>query len=216
MAQNPQQQTLAVAQTLTNLPLPTLIPTWTLSPTWTGIPTVTFTSSPSPSATQAPTATKTPRPPNLIGPVVGLYAPDFSLTDAVSGKQVALSQFEGLPVLIFFWASWCIHCSDEIGSVETISKVNKPAGLVTLTVNAAENLATVTLFRTDHNLTAPILLDPDSVFKNAYNVNLDTIPLHFFVDSSGRIKSIRMGELTQAEMQTQVDAILPGVPTPTP
>lgn len=213
---NPQQLTLAVAQTLTNLPLPTLIPTWTLSPTWTGVPTATFTSSPTPSPTQAPTATKTPRPPGQIGPAVGLYAPDFNLADAVSGKQVALSQFEGLPVLIFFWATWCIHCSDEVGSVETISQVNKPAGLVTLTVNAAEDPATVTLFRTDHHLTVPILLDPDSVFKNAYNINLDTIPLHFFVDSSGRIKSIRMGELTQAEMQNQVDAILPGGSTPTP
>ena len=210
------QQTLVVAQTLTSLPLPTLIPTWTLSPTWTGVPTATFTSSPSPSPTQVPTATKTPRPTSQVGPLAGLFAPDFTLTELASGKQVTLSLYDGQPVLIYFWATWCNNCNIEMGSIESISQANKAAGLVTLTVNAAEDLSTVTLYRSNHNLTVPILLDPDSVFKNAYNVNLDTIPVHFFIDTSGRIKSIRMGQMTQAELQGQVDAILPLSPTPTP
>jgi peroxiredoxin len=210
------QQTLVVAQTLTSLPLPTLIPTWTPIPTWTGVPTATFTPSPTPSPTQVPTATKTPRPPSQVGPVAGLYAPDFTLTELASGNQVTLSQYDGQPVLIYFWATWCNNCSIEMGSIESISQANKGAGLVVLTVNAAEVPAIVTKYRTDNNLTVPILLDPDSVFKNAYNVNLNTIPIHFFIDSSDRIKSIRMGQMTQAELQGQVDAILPQGPTPTP
>ncbi len=214
--QNPQQQTLAVAQTLTNLPLPTLIPTWTLSPTWTGEPTATFTSSPTPSPTPEPTATKTPRPPNQVGPTAGLYAPDFSLTDQASGKQVTLSQYDGQPLLIFFWATWCIHCDNEMSVIESIFQANKAAGLVVLTVNAAEDPVTVAQYRQDNSLTFPILLDPGSVFKIAYNVNLDSIPLHYFINSSGMIKTVRMGELTQAEIQTQVDAILPQHPTATP
>jgi peroxiredoxin len=210
------QQTLAVAQILTNMPLPTLIPTWTLSPTRIGKPTVTFTYTPIPSPTLVPTATKTPRPPSQVGPAVGLYAPDFSLTDLASGKLMTLSQYDGQPVFIFFWAAWCIHCNDEIDSIEAISQANKAAGLVTLTVNAADDLATVTLYRSNHKLTIPILLDPDAIFKNAYAINLDTIPLHYFIDSGGMIKSIRMGEMTQAEIQIQVDGILQPIPTSTP
>jgi Peroxiredoxin len=148
--------------------------------------------------------------------LAGLFAPDFTLTELASGKQVTLSLYDGQPVLIYFWATWCNNCNIEMGSIESISQANKAAGLVTLTVNAAEDLSTVTLYRSNHNLTVPILLDPDSVFKNAYNVNLDTIPVHFFIDTSGRIKSIRMGQMTQAELQGQVDAILPLSPTPTP
>ena len=119
-------------------------------------------------------------------------------------------------MLIYFWATWCNNCNIEMGSIESISQANKAAGLVTLTVNAAEDLATVTLYRSNHNLTVPILLDLDSVFKNAYSVNLDAIPIHFFIETSGKIKSIRMGQMTQAELQGQVDAILPLGPTPTP
>jgi peroxiredoxin len=210
------QQTLVIAQTLTNLPLPTLIPTWTPSPSSTGLPTSTFTSSPTAPPTQEFTPTRTPIPADQIGPVVGLFAPDFNLTELASGKQVTLAQYVGQPVFIFFWATWCLHCNNEMGSIETISQTNKAAGLVVLTVNAADDLATVTLYRANHNLTIPILLDPNSIFKNAYNISLDFIPLHFFIDSNGKIRSIFKGELTLAELQSSLGTILQPLPTSTP
>ena len=210
------QQTLVIAQTLTNLPLPTLIPTWTPSPSSTGLPTFTFTSSPTAPPTREFTPPRTPIPTNQIGPVVGLFAPDFNLTELASGKQVTLAQYVGQPVFIFFWATWCLHCNNEMGSIETISQTNKAAGLVVLTVNAADDLATVTLYRTNHNLTVPILLDPNSIFKNAYNISLDSIPLHFFIDSNGKIRSIFKGELTLAELQSYLSTILQPLPTSTP
>jgi hypothetical protein len=103
-----------------------------------------------------------------------------------------------------------------MGSIEKISQTNKDAGLAVLTVDAADDIATLNLYRTNHKLTVPILLDPNSIFKSAYHINLDTIPLHFFLDSIGRIMSIRMGGMTLAELQIQVDAILQRLPTPTP
>jgi peroxiredoxin len=138
------------------------------------------------------------------------------LTELASGKQVTLSQFYGQPVLILYWAAWCLNCNDEMGSIEKISQTNKDAGLAVLTVDATDDIATLNLYRTNHKLTVPILLDPNSIFKSAYHINLDTIPLHFFLDSIGRIMSIRMGGMTLAELQIQVDAILQRLPTSTP
>jgi peroxiredoxin len=212
----PLQETLAVAQTLTNLPLPTLISTWTPSVTNTGLPTATFTITPTFTPTVVLSPTRTPPPSNLVGPVAGLFAPDFSLTDLASGRQVTLSQYNGQPVFIFYWATWCLNCNEEMGSIEAISQTNKDAGLVVLTVNAEEDIATLNLYRTNHNLTVPILLDPDSIFKSAYTIDLKTIPLHFFIDSIGRIMSIRMGGMTLAELQIQVNGILQRLPTSTP
>ena len=40
-------------------------------------------------------------------------APDFSLK-ALDGKQIALSDFKGKPVLIIFWATWCSACKEDI------------------------------------------------------------------------------------------------------
>jgi peroxiredoxin len=208
------QETFAVAQTLTSLPLPTLIPTWTASPTRTVLPTATFTKVPTLTPTLIYTLTKTPRPSSLIGPAVGLYAPDFNLISLTTGQQVTLSQFDGQPVLLFFWASVCSQCNNEIGSIETISQTYKDAGLVVLTINTAEDPATVTIFQNAHLLTIPILLDPDSAVQSAYHV--DAIPRHFFVNSSGRIASIGWGEMTLNELKVQVDAIMRRYPTSTP
>ena len=208
------QQTIAVAQTLTSLPLPTLIPTWTASPTRTPLPTATFTSTPTLTPTLQYTLTKTPRPPSLIGSVVGLFAPDFSLTDVATGQRVTLSQFDGQPVLLFFWSTVCSQCNNEIGSIETISQTYKDAGLVVLTINAAEDPASVAIFRSAHQLTFPILLDPGSIAQSAYQVN--AIPRHFFVSSRGRIVFIGRGEMTLDELRIQVDEIMRPYPTATP
>jgi peroxiredoxin len=210
------QETLVVAQTLTSLPLPTLIPTWTSSPTVTALPTSTFTRTPTLTPTLFYTLTKTPRPSSLIGPVVGLYAPDFTLTDLATGQRVSLSQFDGQPVMLFFWATWCTPCNNEMGSVETISQTYKNSGLVVLTINTAESIATVTVYRTAHKLTFPILLDSNSVVQTAYIITAYNMPMHFFINSSGRIASIAKGEMTLDEIKIQADAIIKGVPTTTP
>ena len=81
-----------------------------------------------------------------------------------------------------------------MGNIEAVFQANKDTGLVVLTVDAGDALATVTLYNTNHELTVPVLLDPNSVFKTAYNIDINTIPLHFFIDSSGKIKAIVKGK----------------------
>ena len=145
---------------------------------------------------------------------MGLYAPNFNLIDQVTGQQVTLSQFDGQPVLLFFWSTGCPLCVNEIDFIETITQTYEDAGLVVLTINADEDPAIVSVFRSAHLMTFPILLDPDSVVQSAYNV--DAIPGHFFINSSGRITSVGLGEMTLDELKVQVDAIMHRYPTSTP
>ena len=42
-----------------------------------------------------------------VAPKVGYKAPDFKLLD-VQGNTVTLSQYLGKPVVVNFWATWCI------------------------------------------------------------------------------------------------------------
>lgn len=204
--ENGLQETLAVAQTLTSLPLPTMIPTWTASPTVTFIPSST--------PTQQYTLTRTPPPPDLVAPLEGFYVPDFSLTASATGQQVTLSQYSEKPVLLFFWATWCPNCVNAMDSIETITQTYKDTGLVVLTIDVAEDPATVSTFLTTHPLTFPILLDPDSSIQNLYFV--DAIPAYFFINSSGMITFIGRSEMTLDEITAQVDAIMGNVPTSTP
>ena len=58
-------------------------------------------------------------------------APDFKLLD-IQGKEVSLSQFRGLPVILDFWATWCPPCRMSIPELVKIQEKYKDKGLVIL------------------------------------------------------------------------------------
>jgi peroxiredoxin len=211
---NFQQQTLEVAQTMASMPLPTLSPTWTSSPTGTALPTATFSATPTLTPTPRNTLTRTPPPSGLVGPIAGLFAPDFNLTDQVTGQKVMFNQFDGQPALIFFFSTSCTMCSKEIPAVESIYQTYKGHGLVLLAIDSGDSAATVEAYRSANQLTFPILLDPVSTALSTYQV--DTLPRHFFVNTDGRITYVGMGEMTPDELNTQVGVILQQPPTATP
>lgn len=49
---------------------------------------------------------------NLLG-LTGQPAPPLKITPYLGPKPVALSQLSGSPVLLFFWAHWCVDCKAE-------------------------------------------------------------------------------------------------------
>jgi cytochrome c biogenesis protein CcmG, thiol:disulfide interchange protein DsbE len=209
-----QQQTQEMAQTLENMPFATLNPTWTGSPTRTLLPSATFTRTPTFTPTLRYTLTKTLRPSALVGPIVGLYAPDFDLIDQVTGQKVTFSQYDGKPALIFFFSTSCSPCINEINAIENIYRVYKDSGLVLLAIASAEDVVNVDAFRRANQLTFPILLDPASSALKAYRV--DPVPAHFFVNTAGWIKYLRRGVMTYDELNTQVESILLYPATATP
>src|SRR3989344_1648705 len=52
---------------------------------------------------------------------VGKQAPQFTLTD-FSGNQVSLSSFQGKPVVITFWGSWCLSCLKDLIILEKVKQ----------------------------------------------------------------------------------------------
>jgi cytochrome c biogenesis protein CcmG, thiol:disulfide interchange protein DsbE len=48
-------------------------------------------------------------------------APDFALPDA-SGRLRRLSDFEGRPALVHFWASWCPPCIEELPEFAALAR----------------------------------------------------------------------------------------------
>jgi len=68
--------------------------------------------------------------------------PAVQLKD-LSGKTIDLAQFQGKPVLINFWATWCGPCRFEIPMLNELHRKYAPKGLVIVGISTDEEGATI-------------------------------------------------------------------------
>lgn len=65
---------------------------------------------------------------NLLG-FVGQPAPPLTLTEYLGIRPVPLAQLKGSPVLLFFWAHWCVDCKNEGPIISQLSSDYASRGL---------------------------------------------------------------------------------------
>ena len=78
-----------------------------------------------------------PKPAEQPKPVVGNFAPDFTMNDT-EGNPISLSQYKGQYVLVDFWASWCGPCRGENPNVVAAYKKYKNKNFTVLGVSLDE------------------------------------------------------------------------------
>lgn len=114
-------------------------------------------------------------------------AVDFKLLD-LGGKEIAFTGSSGKPALLFFWATWCPFCRDELPHLQKQYPDLRKAGIDVLAIDVGESRERVEKFLSKKDkLEFPILLDSDSHVASAYN--LVGIPTFILIDAKGKIKS---------------------------
>ena len=140
-------------------------------------------------------------------PQVGKLAPDFQFQD-VDGQYIFLSDLQGRPVLINFWASWCGPCIYEMPYLQQVYEEWSGQGLVVLAINKGESLSTVSDFVQSGNFSFPVLLDINQYVALEYNAW--NIPTTFFIDKDGVIQAIKIGAfLSKTEIEMMLSEIIP-------
>ncbi len=141
-------------------------------------------------------------------PIVGSPAPDFTLK-TLDGGEVSLSQFLGQPVLINFWASWCLPCRREMPDLVRAYEAHNAEGFVLLGVNLTfqDSIPDVQAFVEEFKMTFPVLLDETGEVTNDL-YRLRGLPLSVFVDRSGVIARLQVGMMTGEQIDEFVAGIL--------
>jgi thiol-disulfide isomerase/thioredoxin len=121
--------------------------------------------------------------------------PSVQLKD-INGKTVdtATLSNDGKPFIISFFATWCKPCLRELNSIhEMYADWQDETGvkLVAISIDEAQNINKVKPLVDRFSWDYDVLLDPNSDFKRALNVNL--IPAVFIIDGKGNIAESRSG-----------------------
>ncbi|MDD5312046.1 MAG: redoxin domain-containing protein [Dehalococcoidia bacterium] len=131
-------------------------------------------------------------------PRIGAKAPDFSLTGS-DGKNISLSSFSGKPVIINTWSVSCIECKKEMPYFQEIYKKYSPQGLVILSVNTLDSVATARDFMSANGYTFTLLFDQEHVIYKNFCCPKNADPNTFFISADGILKGIKIGGFVNEE-----------------
>jgi len=142
------------------------------------------------------------------GPAVGKLAPDFTLQNT-NGETVTLSALRGGPVMVNFWATWCVPCGEEMPYMQQMYDTYSPKGLVFLSIDLAESADKVLSYLTERSLTFRVLLDSkQEVAVDKYGVQ--GVPTTILVDKNGVIQKIQVGSfISREQLETWLLAAFP-------
>ena len=138
---------------------------------------------------------------------IGTALPPFTLKDT-QGKTVHSEQFAGHPVLIDFWATWCLPCRQAAPSVAALYRDYSAKGVLILSVNLDDELSDVKRYLKRSPTSYPVVFLGDGTF--AEDLHVGGIPAFLVIAPNGRIYQRYNGYAPgmEARWRKDLDALL--------
>lgn len=119
----------------------------------------------------------------------GLLVAHLILEDR-QGRRVPLSEFQGAPLILNFWASWCMPCRLEIPLLADAFPGLREQGKQLLGVNLRESWPDIDRYRREVEIPYPVYRD-NGTLAEALGVGL--LPALVIIDADGRVQKIVYG-----------------------
>ncbi len=137
------------------------------------------------------------------GAFPGMRAYDFILED-FEGNSVRLSDYRGKSVMLFFWASWCPYCGEQMKVMSEMYPDLDAGRYVILGVNlmeAEKNSDDAVMKIQEKQAQFTNLIDAESEVALKYGAR--TIPLSVFIDPEGIVSASIVGPLDEGQIMAQ-------------
>jgi peroxiredoxin len=144
----------------------------------------------------------------LSAQTLGLPAADFTLK-TLAGGTARLSDYQGRPLFLNFWASWCTPCRGEMSDIIAAYHAHKGQELQVLAINLTdqERMKDVRKFADEFQMPFPVLLDEEGEVRKRYA--LHGVPTSVFIDAQGIVRLVNPGPITNETIRRGLAAILP-------
>lgn len=131
------------------------------------------------------------------------------LTD-LDGRPQSLPANTGKLLVVNFWASWCPPCRAEMPAFSRIQQkfADKKVQFIGIALDDAEP---VKAFLRSTPVNYPILLAQPSLLELTMPLGnkAQGLPFSLIVDGQGRIAATRLGQWSEADLETQLLDLLP-------
>lgn len=148
-------------------------------------------------------------------PLATGQAPDLTV-QTFDGQSLQLSALRGKPVVINFWASWCIPCRDEAPALQRAWLAYRDRGLIVLGVDYVDTEVEAKKFIETYQQTYPNGPDLGTRISQAYRIS--GVPETYFVgkdgrllqgiDAQGRVKGNWIGPVPEDVLVARIEEML--------
>jgi len=136
-------------------------------------------------------------------------APDFTLT-TMTGANVTMSELEGTPVVLNFWATTCPACVGELSYFEIVAQESE-GEIKVIAIDVQQPISEVERFFGDYEPTMIVALDNNGEVFSNYSQEDNArgyIPFTLFVDSEGIVQYIKIGAFqSNTELWDALDSV---------
>ncbi|MGI8975028.1 MAG: TlpA family protein disulfide reductase [Gaiella sp.] len=134
-------------------------------------------------------------------------APHFALERLDRAGRLSLADLKGKPLVVNFWASWCLPCKDEAPVLQRTFARYKAQGLVVLGIDVQDFRADARRFMRRFGIEYPNVYDGKGATVGMWGVT--GFPETYFVDRGGRV----VGERIQGgvDLERNVQAYEQGI-----
>jgi thiol-disulfide isomerase/thioredoxin len=138
----------------------------------------------------------------FVAPEIGAFAPPIQA--ATLDSHVNLAQLRGTPVIVNFWATWCVPCRIEMPELQTFHQAHPNVRV--LAVNLGESRHLIVDWVTQFGLTFDVLLDPDQSIASLYRLRGQ--PSTYVIAPDGVITNIFYGPTTRQSLESALSAFM--------
>lgn len=122
---------------------------------------------------------------------------------------VALSELRGTPVVLNFWASWCVPCQEEAPTLERAWREQaRPRGVLFLGLDMQDVTTDAQTFMRHYAIDYPNIRDPTNDVARTYGVT--GVPETFFISAKGQVVGHVIGSSSTAQLTAGINAALAG------